>query len=119
LPSILEQDYPILRLLSLTIFRPTKHTWILQEFDEQYAHLKIVDDQRAYPIEAWQKIRCKYWGSRLQNIRRHWLTLTFTDADCAPQSNQWLKEVASAFRPETEIVLGYSPYFKKEAYSIC
>src|SRR5690606_18731091 len=39
--------------------------------------------------------------------------LIFTDADCEPKSPNWIQEMMNAYRPNTELVLGYSPYFKK------
>lgn len=40
--------------------------------------------------------------------------ILLTDADCIPTSNQWIKEMASCFTPETEFVLGFSPYQKEK-----
>jgi len=36
-----------------------------------------------------------------------------TDADCAPSSHYWIRDMAGMFRNKKEIVLGYAP-FKKE-----
>lgn len=36
--------------------------------------------------------------------------LLFTDADCKPESNQWISEMARNFTYGIDIVLGYSPY---------
>ncbi|WP_257094045.1 glycosyltransferase [Sphingobacterium sp. E70] len=82
------------------------------EFDEQYAHLKIVDIKEHIRLKHGKKFAVSM-GIKASKYE----TLVFTDADCAPQSDQWLKEIASAFRPETEIVLGYSPILRKEVYS--
>lgn len=42
--------------------------------------------------------------------------LVLTDADCAPNSKQWLKLMAESFAAETEIVLGFSPYHHKPGF---
>lgn len=39
--------------------------------------------------------------------------LLFTDADCFPQSNHWIRSMARHFVGKEEIVLGYSPYQRK------
>jgi glycosyltransferase involved in cell wall biosynthesis len=39
-----------------------------------------------------------------------------TDADCRPQSNHWIKEMAACMTSEKEIVLGFSPYFKAKGF---
>ena len=36
--------------------------------------------------------------------------LLFTDADCLPESKEWIARMAAAFDPNTDIVLGFSPY---------
>jgi glycosyltransferase involved in cell wall biosynthesis len=43
-------------------------------------------------------------------------TVLLTDADCRPQSNQWIKEMAACMTSEKEIVLGFSPYFKSKGF---
>src|SRR5690606_18630652 len=42
--------------------------------------------------------------------------LVLTDADCQPTGPYWLKEMGGAFSEGKEIVLGYSPYFKKSGF---
>lgn len=36
--------------------------------------------------------------------------LLFTDADCRPESDQWLKTMVSQMDEEKDIVLGFSKY---------
>lgn len=43
----------------------------------------------------------------------HFDYVVFTDADCTPHSNDWLRTMADSFGPKTEIVLGFSPYRKQ------
>jgi glycosyltransferase involved in cell wall biosynthesis len=43
-------------------------------------------------------------------------TVLLTDADCRPQSSQWIKEMAACMTSEKEIVLGFSPYFKAKGF---
>jgi glycosyltransferase involved in cell wall biosynthesis len=43
-------------------------------------------------------------------------TVLLTDADCRPQSNQWIKEMVACMTSEKEIVLGFSPYFKAKGF---
>jgi len=108
LPSILNQDYANFEVIVVNDFSTDETPWVLQEFDEQYAHLKIVDIKEHIRLKHGKKFAVSM-GIKASKYE----TLVFTDADCAPQSDQWLKEIASAFKPEIEIVLGYSPYFKK------
>lgn len=42
--------------------------------------------------------------------------ILFTDADCRPEGNQWIKAMASEFADDTTFVLGYSPYLVKPGF---
>jgi len=42
--------------------------------------------------------------------------LLFTDADCRPQSSNWIAGMMECLTPDKEIVLGFSPYFKKKGF---
>ena len=42
--------------------------------------------------------------------------LLFTDADCFPASNQWIRSMAAHLHGKEEIVLGYSPYQKSSGF---
>ena len=42
--------------------------------------------------------------------------ILLTDADCRPQSEFWVKEMAACMTSEKEIVLGFSPYFKAKGF---
>jgi len=110
LPSILTQDYPHFEVIVVNDFSTDNTPWILHELEATYAHLKVVDIKEHIRLKHGKKFAVSM-GIKASKHQ----TLVFTDADCSPQSDQWLKEIAAAFRPETEIVLGYSPYFKKKS----
>jgi glycosyltransferase involved in cell wall biosynthesis len=42
--------------------------------------------------------------------------ILLTDADCRPRSDLWIHEMQAAYTPETQIVLGYSPYSKRSGF---
>ena len=46
----------------------------------------------------------------IKAARYDWVLLT--DADCRPASRQWISAMAGKIQPATQIVLGFSPYFK-------
>ncbi|HAA12172.1 MAG TPA: poly-beta-1,6-N-acetyl-D-glucosamine synthase [Cytophagales bacterium] len=56
----------------------------------------------------------KKWGLTLgiKAAKHEWVLLT--DADCRPNSKEWIKEMASGFTDENTFVLGYSPYYKNK-----
>ena len=79
----------------------------MESFKSNYSNIKIVDVKT---IEA-------FWGNK-----KYALTLgikassnnflLFTDADCQPVSNQWIKEMSAHFSNTKSIVLGYGAYGK-------
>lgn len=42
--------------------------------------------------------------------------ILLTDADCIPNSSQWISKMAGSFKEETDFVLGFSPYEKKKGF---
>ena len=43
--------------------------------------------------------------------------LLLTDADCVPESNQWIRKMMEGFaQPSTEVVLGFGAYFAEEGH---
>ena len=107
LPGILTQHYPDFEVIVVNDFSTDDTRWVLKEMSEQYSHLKIVDIKEHIRLKHGKKFAVTM-GIK---AAKHQI-LVFTDADCVTQSDHWLTEIATAFRPETEIVLGYSPYFK-------
>jgi hypothetical protein len=42
--------------------------------------------------------------------------ILLTDADCIPQSNDWINQMQQKFTQDKQIILGYSPYSYKEGF---
>lgn len=42
--------------------------------------------------------------------------ILLTDADCRPQSKEWIKGMAECLLPEKKIVLGFSPYYTERSF---
>ena len=61
------------------------------------------------------------YGARVQSTKKLALTLAakaaqynyllLTDADCRPESSQWIRQMMSGFKEGTDIVLGFGAYF--------
>ncbi len=108
LPRILGQDYPTFEVILVNDFSEDESKWLLKELSKQHPHLKVV--------EIAEHIRLKHgkkFAVTLGIKAAQYEHLVFTDADCVPQSDQWLRYMGDAFGGGEEIVLGYSPYFKK------
>lgn len=110
LPVILEQDYPLYEVVLVDDCSDDESKWILKTFSKQYPErLKIVEIKEHIRLKHTKKFALTMGIKAAKHEH-----LVFTDADCKPAGNTWLAEMAGAFTPEKEIVLGYSPYFKQK-----
>ncbi len=107
LPTVLEQDYPKFEVVLVNDYSEDETKWMLKELTAAHKHLKVVDIAEHVRLKHGKKFALSLGikGAKYEN-------LVFTDADCGPQSNQWLRHMASGFAEGKEIVLGYSPYHK-------
>lgn len=108
LPKILNQDYPHFEVILVNDFSEDETKWLLKDLCVQYNHLKVVEIAEHVRLKHGKKfaVTLGIKGAQYEH-------LVFTDADCVPQSDQWLRHMANAFDGGEEIVLGYSPYSKK------
>jgi len=109
LPLVLEQDYPSYEVILVNDCSEDGSDDILGEFIVRYKHLKISsitkDPQFTHNKKFAQFIGIKAAKNEI---------LVFTDADCLPQSDKWLKTMAQGFDEKTEIVLGYGGYMREK-----
>ena len=105
LVTILEQDYPDFELIIVNDCSNDGSDWYLRELSGQYKHLKIVtiNDHPRFKHGKMFALTLGIKASKNENM-------VFTDADCRPSSDQWLRRMQRNFNTQTEIVLGYSPY---------
>ena len=107
IPLILEQNYSAFEIILINDDSNDDTLDVMKSFQSSNENIKIVDVK---PIEA-------FWGNK-----KYALTLgikassnnflLFTDADCKPLSNNWIKEMSSHFTNKKTIVLGYGAYKK-------
>lgn len=108
LPSILEQDYPSFEVIVINHQSIDDSNYILQAYQQVYPHLKVVQVEKNQHLRTGKKLPLTLGIKSAQHEH-----LLFTDADCVPASNQWLKKMARNFTVQKQIVIGYGPY-KKE-----
>ncbi|MFA6945465.1 MAG: glycosyltransferase [Pedobacter sp.] len=105
LVPILEQDYPDFELVVVNDCSNDGSDWYLRELSGQYKHLKVVTINDHPRFKHGKKFALTLGIKASENEN-----LVFTDADCRPSSDQWLRRMQRNFNSQTEIVLGYSPY---------
>lgn len=107
LPSILDQDFPNFEVVLINDMSNDNTLEVMEDFKTKNENIKIVD----------VKTHDAFWGNK-----KYALTLgikaashnflLFTDADCKPVSNKWIKEMSSKFSTNKTIILGYGGYTK-------
>lgn len=111
LPRIFEQDYPEFEVVVVNDCSFDNTGDILKEFSKKHSNLKIVtikeDDYYSHGKKVALMMGIK--GATHEH-------LLLTDADCKPNSKNWLKNMTQHFVGETEIVLGYGAYEKQKGF---
>lgn len=107
LPLVLSQDYPEYEVVVVDDCSSDNTADMLREFEKTYKNLKvitIIEDRKHHHGKKFA-VMVGIKGAKNDH-------LLFTDGDCKPLDNQWLKKMMQNFSNETEIVLGYSKYKK-------
>lgn len=109
LPKVLSQDYPEFEVLVVNDCSTDNTENVIDEFAKIFPNLKKISIKEDAYYKHGKKfaVMVGIKGAKYEN-------LVFTDADCFPASDQWLKEMAGGFTNEKEIVLGYGAYSKQE-----
>lgn len=107
LPSILEQDYPQFEIILINDASADETLEVMEKYQAIDGRIKIVDVENNEAFWANKK-----YALTLGIKKAQYAHLVFTDADCAPESHNWLQHMAENFDENTHIVLGYGGYFK-------
>ncbi|MDF2449314.1 MAG: glycosyl transferase family 2 [Bacteroidota bacterium] len=111
LPKILVQDYPEFEVVVVNDCSIDNTENVIDEFAKIFPNLKKVtikeDDYYKHGKKLAVVIGIK--GAKHDN-------LLFTDADCYPANDQWLRDMSAGFVNRREIVLGYGAYKKEKGF---
>lgn len=107
LSLVLKQNYPEFEVVVVNDCSYDESLDFLKELKTSYSHLKIVD----IPEHDRYKHGKKFAVTLGIKAASHEYLL-FTDADCRPESDQWIRHMQSSFNEDKSIVLGFSPYIK-------
>ncbi|HJP62387.1 MAG TPA: glycosyltransferase [Mucilaginibacter sp.] len=106
LPSILEQDYQDFEVIVVNDCSFDESEEVLKELCAKYPQLKVVNVAEHDRFKTGKKFALTMGIKAAKNEY-----LLFTDADCRPSSANWISRMMANFDKETEIVLGYAPYY--------
>lgn len=111
IPALMTQDYDAFEVVVVDD-RSTDHSVsLLQDYARKYPRLKVI---HIYQLPAGWTGK-KHAISQGISATSHELLL-LTDADCLPNSSQWISEMTAGFSSQTDIVLGFSPYEKGKGW---
>lgn len=107
IPILAEQHYPDFEIVLIDDASSDETLEVFEAFEKQYSNVKLVKVENN---EA-------FWGNKkfaltlgIKAAKNEYLL--FTDADCYPTSQDWIKKMSSNFTQEKTIVLGYGAYEK-------
>jgi biofilm PGA synthesis N-glycosyltransferase PgaC len=111
LPAIMAQDYPDFEVILINDCSSDGSDILLLDMQANYSRLKVVTITEHDRFKTGKKFALTLGIKAAANEH-----LLFTDADCIPASDQWIRLMARNFDGKAELVLGYSPY--KKAHGI-
>lgn len=107
LPKIFAQDYPNFEVIVVDDNSDDGTTEYLFFLSQKEPRLKRTKTGGSNPMMAGKKFPLTLGLKAATND-----IVILTDADCYPASDQWLKNMVSAYSGNAEIVLGYGGYEK-------
>jgi len=111
LPLLEEQNHPEFEIIIIDDRSDEEmQLWLLAQ-RQRSPRLKVVRIDQS-PAHISPKKYAVTLGVRAAQYEH----LLFTDADCRPQSKSWISQMAEAFSAQKQIVLGVSPYIKKNTF---
>lgn len=111
LESVLNQDYPDFEVVLVNDCSRDDSQWVLKDLAEQYPQLHVVTLKEDDRFQHGKKFAVTMGIKAARHDR-----MVFTDADCRPASDQWLRHMGNSFAEGVEIVLGYSPYTRLKGF---
>lgn len=109
--AISKQDYPNVEIIIIDDRSTDDTSFLLKELRNENPNIKVITVENV-PLG----FNSKKYGLTLGIKSAKSDVLIFTDADCYPVTNQWVKEMVRNFHDQKKIVLGYSQYNKQPGF---
>jgi glycosyltransferase involved in cell wall biosynthesis len=106
LPSVLAQDYPEYEVIVVDDCSTDDTDMVLKKYLAQYPLLRTSIIKEDKKFSHGKKLAVTIGIKAAKHDR-----LLFIDADCKPESNQWLRLMSEPFSDTVSIVLGYGGFF--------
>lgn len=109
LPLILKQKYSQYEVIVVNDCSEDDSEFVLNDFLEKYPNkLRVTTIKKDHKFTHGKKLAVTI-GIKAAKYEK----MLFIDADCYPESDQWIHQMMQQFRDKTEIVLGYGGYIPK------
>ena len=109
LPQILEQDYENFEVVVVNHISDDETGELLEDLQKKYARLKVVHIAQDLNFFKGKKFPLSIGIKSAAND-----VLLLTDADCRPESKEWIRTMARNHKKDKQVVLGYGPYSKEK-----
>lgn len=111
LNTVLQQDYPEYQVVVVNDGSTDESDDVLKRYENQYSHL-----YHTYIPENVKYLSRKKLALTVGiKAAKHDLLL-FTEANCRPLSNLWIRQMVRNFSPEVDIVLGFCAYENRKGF---
>lgn len=111
LPAILNQKYPDFEVIVVNDGSTDESEEILTELKKSYPHLYHTYVPQDTKVMSPKKLALTVGIKAAKNEY-----LLFTDADCKPESENWIANIARNFTGKTDFVLGYGAYEQEKGF---
>ena len=109
IPAVLSQDYPDFELVIVNDCSQDNTEEYLKDLARNNPKINLVNLTQNLNFFHGKKFPL---SMGIKSAKHDLLLLT--DADCVPNTNQWIKEMVNAYNDNTEIVVAYGPYFERK-----
>ncbi len=110
IPTLLKQDYPDFEIVVVNDCSDDETEEYLKDLERKEPKVKPVQLKQHLNFFNGKKFPLSMGIKSAKND-----LIVFTDCNCMPVNDQWLRSVVNCYNKRTEIVIGYSPYVQKKS----
>lgn len=110
IPVLINQDYPDFEIVVVNDCSDDETEEYLKDLERREPRVKPVQLKQHLNFFNGKKFPLSMGIKSAKND-----LIVFTDCNCMPVNDQWLRSIVNCYNNHTEIVIGYSPYIQKKS----